>query len=140
MALNILLVEDNPGDVVLIQRAFRIAELDYLVTAKTDADEGWDHLQRAEQGSEPLPELILLDVNLPGVSGHELCERLKSHATLRTIPVIMLSSSSSPSDIRTAYENHANSYVTKPIDLAGLYAFVRQVEAYWFTLVNRPTT
>lgn len=140
MIRQILLIEDNPGDVLLIERAFAKAKLDYAVTPMPDASQGWAYLERVETGHAIRPDLILLDVNLPGISGHTLCERLKVHPTLRTCPVVMLSSSSSPIDIRQAYLNHANSYVTKPSDLAGLFNFVDQIEAYWFEFVTTPRT
>ncbi len=132
----ILLVEDNPMDVDLTLRAFRQHKLANPIEVARDGKEALDWIPRWEAG-EPKPLVILLDVNMPKVGGLEVLQKLKSHPTLRTIPVVMLTTSSVGSDVQTAYEHGANSYIVKPVDFNKFMDVAMQIELYW-AVMNQP--
>ncbi|ACO47956.1 response regulator [Deinococcus deserti] len=132
-----LLVDDNPTDRLLAQEAFAELQPDCTLTCVASGLEALDFLQVAV----PLPDVILLDINMPGMNGFQLLERLKNRPELKGIPVVMLSTSNAAEDIRQAYTLHASSYVVKS---PSFEAFMAQVEAflgYWqATRVARPST
>lgn len=134
----VLLVEDNPGDVLLTRRAFAQSSLlDTLHVAK-DGEEALDYLyRRGTHGDAVRPDLILLDINLPKVDGHEVLAQVKADPDLRQIPVVMLTSSDREQDVARSYDQHANSYVTKPESANGLRDALACIEAYWLALVRR---
>lgn len=137
-AVDILLVEDNAGDVLLTKKAFERSRLPNRLHVVTDGEAALDFIhQRGVHESAPRPALILLDINLPKVDGHEVLQEIKATPSLRQIPIVMLTSSDAQEDIRACYESHANSYVTKPPTLQDLTDAVRELEDYWFTLVKR---
>ena len=133
---SILLVEDNPMDVDLTLRAFRERKLANPIEVARDGEEALAWIPRWEAG-ESRPVVILLDVNLPKVGGLEVLQQLKSHPVLRTIPVVMLTTSSMSQDVQTAYECGANSYIVKPVDFDKFMEVAAQIELYW-AVINTP--
>ena len=133
---SILLVEDNPMDVDLTLRAFRERKLANPIEVARDGEEALAWIPRWEAG-EPRPVVILLDVNMPKVGGLEVLRQLKSHPVLRTIPVVMLTTSSMSQDVQTAYECGANSYIVKPVDFDKFMEVAAQIELYW-VVINKP--
>lgn len=134
---NILLVEDNPGDVRLVQEAlYEEGETSTLHVVR-DGVEALEYLESHQQ-KDTVPAFILLDLNLPRKNGHEVLAAIKSNPELKRIPVIILSSSSAEDDIVRAYNACANCYIVKPIDLEQFLETVRQVVAYWRDLVSLP--
>ncbi len=130
---DILLIEDNPGDVLLIKEAFRTAQFKYNLHIAKDGDEALKMLgQQGIFDNFPKPDLILLDLNLPKVDGREVLEKLKSDMTLKDIPVIVLSGSDAEADITTSYDLHANSYVIKPDNFDDLKEIIVSIENFWF--------
>ncbi len=129
----ILLVEDNPMDVDLTRRAFSKNKVLSPIQIARDGEEALAFLERWEMG-DPLPILILLDLKLPKISGLEVLSRLKSHPSFSTIPVVVLTTSNEESDIQTAYQSGANSYIVKPVDFDNFMQAVAQIQYYWFQL------
>lgn len=141
MAFRLLIVEDNPADVLLLRESFKAAGVDCDINVVADGQDAIDFLNRRGAYSKlslPTPNLVLLDINLPRVSAHEVLGEIKSNPALKTIPVVILSSSASQSDIQMAYEGHANGYVQKPRDLDEFYRIGRAIEAYWMRAVTLP--
>ena len=132
----ILIVEDNPMDVDLTVRAFRRRNVTNPMEIARDGDEALAWIPRWEAGA-PLPVVILLDLKLPKVSGLEVLRQLKAHAALRTIPVVVLTSSTEETDVQTAYQLGANSYIVKPVDFDKFVDVAAQIDLYW-TMLNRP--
>jgi len=133
---TILLVEDNPMDVDLTLRAFKRRRVTNTVHVARDGEEALAWLPRWEAG-EPTPAVILLDLKLPRVDGLEVLRQLKSHPTLRSIPVVVLTTSAEHADVRTAYQLGANSYIVKPVEFEKFMDISEQIDVYW-TLVNQP--
>ncbi|QLG28210.1 response regulator [Halorarum halophilum] len=137
--VDILLVEDNPGDVRLTKEAFTGARINNTMHVVTDGEAALDFLhQRGEHESAPRPKLVLLDLNLPKVDGLEVLEAVKDDPDLTSIPVIILTSSEAEEDIVRSYELHTNAYLTKPINPDEFMELVRSFEQFWFTLVRLP--
>ena len=137
--IEILLVEDNPGDVYLTLEVLRLGAIVKHVSVSQDGQEALNFLGRAGEFQQaPRPDLILLDLNLPKVDGREVLERIKSDPDLRQIPVIILSTSNAERDVTSAYNHHANCYVTKPTDLDDFFDVVREIEEYWLKCVRLP--
>ena len=126
----ILLVEDNPVDIDLTLRAFSKNNLKNKVEVARDGEEALTWIKRWDKG-EPTPIVILLDLNLPRYNGLEVLEQLKAHPTYRTIPVIILTTSSESKDIKTAYNLGANSYIVKPVELNKFIEVAAQIDLYW---------
>ncbi|MDX5445173.1 MAG: response regulator [Zoogloeaceae bacterium] len=133
----ILLVEDNPVDLDLTQRAFNRRRFGNPVQVARDGEEALAWIERWEAG-EPLPAVILLDIKLPKVNGLEVLRCIKAHERFRTIPVVMLTSSSENVDLRTAYELGANSYIVKPVDFGKFMEVAEQIELFWCVLNKAP--
>jgi CheY-like chemotaxis protein len=137
---EILLVEDNHGDVLLARRAFRDAGAVSRLSVADSAEQALARLQRDKgEGGEVAPDMILLDLNLPGMSGHELLKLLKQDRELRRIPVMVLSSSKAPEDILKSYALHANGYLVKPAHAADYSGLVAAMEQFWFEFAMLPT-
>jgi chemotaxis family two-component system response regulator Rcp1 len=136
---RILLVEDNPGDARLAREALRDNKIRSSLTVLEDGFEVMEYLQRRGQYAhiQP-PHLILLDLNLPGKSGAEVLQEIKSDPRLRRIPVIVLTTSTAYHDIDSSYDLHANCYVIKPLDIMSFAQVLRQIEAFWFNIVTLP--
>jgi CheY-like chemotaxis protein len=137
--LSVLLIEDSEPDAVLTEEAFEEARIAVKLVVVNDGAAAIEFLDAAARGQQPLPELIMLDLNLPKVSGLEVLAHIKSHAALKIIPVIVMTVSNSPVDLRNAYERHANSFISKPVDPDEFLATVRAIQDYWVTIVRLPT-
>jgi CheY-like chemotaxis protein len=135
--IKVLIVEDNPGDVELAKEALRETSLTLDLHVAEDGAEALDFL-RNEPPDAPRTDLVLLDLNMPKVSGHEVLEEMKNDPDLRLIPVVVFTSSSAREDIEAAYDRYANCYITKPGDLDDLVDVVRAIEAFWLTVVRLP--
>lgn len=137
--IEILLIEDNPGDVRLTQEALAGAKIITKMSSVVDGEAALDFLnQRGHCADVPRPDLIILDLNLPRVSGHEVLGHIKSHESLRRIPVVVLTSSEAEEDIVRSYDLHANCYVRKPVDIGSFIEVVNGIEDFWFTVVRLP--
>jgi len=139
---KILLVEDNDGDAFLTCRAFAQSDSFYDVIVARDGDEAMDVLNQSTcEATGKLPDLILLDMNLPKCSGLEVLRKIKSDDDLKHIPVIILSSSRAERDVRSSYASHGNGYILKPHGLKRLAEVVAAIELFWFkTAVLAPET
>ena len=137
--VRILLIEDNLGDVELTREALTMSRIlnDFHV-----AGDGIQALAMLEEelarGGEELPDLILLDLNLPRMDGREVLAKLKSTSRLKRIPIVVLTSSQAEIDIIASYDLHANCFITKPIDFVQFINVVRSIEDFWFTIVRLP--
>jgi CheY-like chemotaxis protein len=138
--IHILLVEDNEGDILLTREALEEAKILIELSVVRDGKEAIDFMNREGQYSNAgLPDLLLLDVNLPKKNGHEVLKYLKENGNLKHIPVIMLTTSSSEKDINMSYNNYANCYITKPVEVNDFLSVVATIENFWITIVNLPT-
>lgn len=132
--IEILVVEDNPGDVRLIREALAESKILNTIVVAQDGEEALRIL--AER--RPSPDLVLLDLNLPRLDGHEVLARIKSDEATKAIPVVILTTSRSSDDILKSYREHANCLVTKPLDIQQFGRAVRSVENFWFSIVTLP--
>jgi CheY-like chemotaxis protein len=136
---HILLVEDNAGDVLLTRKAFQNSKIANTIDVATDGDIAMRYLRReGEFADARLPDLILLDLNLPTKDGREVLRDIKADDGLKHIPVVILTSSRAELDIVKTYNLHANSYLIKPVNLEKFTEIVETIEHYWFTLVVLP--
>lgn len=135
--IDILLVEDNPGDVRLIQEAFKTTDRETTLHAITDGDDAMEFLTQ-QTTEDSLPDLVLLDLNLPGKSGCEILRTIRDEPQLQHLPVIMLTSSRANEDVTRCYETGANAYLTKPDDMAAFSSLVETVERFWFERARLP--
>ena len=137
--IDILLVEDDPGDVLMTREAFAHHKIRNPLHVAEDGVEALRFLKREGPfGTAPRPGLILLDLNLPRKDGRELLGEIKQDAALRTIPVVVLTTSEAEEDIVRSYDLHANAYVTKPVDFEKLVEVVRKIDDFWVTVVKLP--
>ncbi|GDY23392.1 response regulator [Verrucomicrobiota bacterium] len=137
--IEILLVEDQPADARLTSEALKVGLVDSRLTVARDGLEAVDFLfHRGKFAGETRPHLILLDLNLPKKSGHEVLAEIKNDPNLRSIPVIILSSSQADTDIATAYQLHANCYVSKPIECDQYFQVVSAIKGFWGTVALLP--
>jgi len=137
--VHILLVEDNEGDIVLTKDAFEESKIQTRISVSRNGSDALDFLfKRGDYAEVEKPDLILLDINIPVYSGHEVLKIIKEDPSLKKIPVIMLTTSSNGRDINLAYENHSNSYITKPIDMDEFIKAMLKIEEFWFQLVKLP--
>jgi CheY-like chemotaxis protein len=137
-AAQILLVEDNRMDVELTLDAFREGKLANIVHVARDGQQALDYMfdvgPYADRTQYPLPDLILLDLKLPRIDGHEVLQRLKATPVVKRIPVIVLTSSKEEGDRALSYDSGANSYLVKPVSFDGFLEVVRKVHDYWLVL------
>jgi two-component system, chemotaxis family, response regulator Rcp1 len=137
--VEILLVEDNLGDVRLTIEALREGKINNNLHVAKDGVEALSFLKhQAGYEDSPVPDLILLDLNLPRKDGRELLLDIKEDADLRRIPVVVLTTSKAEEDIVKSYDLHANCYITKPVDLDKFIEVIRAVENFWLTIVKLP--
>lgn len=129
----ILLVEDNPLDLDLTLRAFKSQKLDNPILIARDGEEALAFVEKWEKG-EPRPVVILLDLKMPKVNGLEVLKVLKNHQKFKTIPVVVLTTSSEHSDVSAAYQLGANSYIVKPVDFEKFLDVAKQIDLYWRVL------
>jgi len=136
----ILLVEDDPGDQELTRRALQDGEVPHEMRVVEDGEEALDYLFRrgryAGPGDFPMPELILLDLNLPKLNGKQVLEQIQSDANLRRIPVVILTTSQQDSDIQQCYDNGASSYIVKPVAIDDFIRMIHCLNVYWFETVR----
>ncbi len=139
-AIEILLVEDNPGDARLTQEALHEGKIRNNLHHARDGVEALAFLKReGEFVKAPKPDLVLLDLNLPRKDGREVLAEMKQDPRLRTIPVVVLTTSEAENDIVRSYELHANCYITKPVGLEQFISIVREIESFWLAVVTLPT-
>ena len=137
--IHILLVEDNEGDVILTSEAFESAKLQSVLSVVRDGESAMDFLLKRHRYLDVKdPDLILLDLNLPRRNGYEVLQFLKADTNLKHIPVIVLSTSSSMNDVNKCYENYANCYITKPMDIENFFSIVSKIENFWLSTVTLP--
>jgi chemotaxis family two-component system response regulator Rcp1 len=139
--IQILLVEDNEGDILLTLEAFKELKVNNSVAVVKDGAEAIEFLKMEGQYSgRVLPHLILLDINMPRLNGIEVLDFIKKDEKLKKIPVVMLTTSSSESDISECYAKSANCFVTKPLEFGKFLAVIQSIEAFWFTVAQLPKT
>jgi two-component system, chemotaxis family, response regulator Rcp1 len=137
--IHILLVEDNEGDILLTMEAFEEAKTDTTLSVVRDGKEALDYInQEGKYANVKMPNLLLLDVNLPKKNGYEVLKFMKGTDSLKHIPIIMLTTSSSEKDINLAYSNHANCYITKPVEVGDFISVVTIIENFWTSIVRLP--
>jgi CheY-like chemotaxis protein len=137
--IEVLLVEDDPGDVVLIREAFEHNKVYNALRVVSDGVEALEFLRgEGEHEGAPRPDLILLDLNLPRKDGREVLAEIKDDADLRTIPIVVLTTSEAEDDIVRSYDLHANAYVTKPVDFDRFIEVVRQIDDFFVSVVKLP--
>lgn len=137
--VEILLVEDNPGDVRLTQEAMKEGKMRNRLSVAVDGVEAMAFLrQEGKYADAPRPDVILLDLNLPKKDGRTVLAEIKADPDLKRIPVVILTSSKADEDILNSYDSHANCYITKPSDLEQFIDVVKSVEGFWFQIVKLP--
>ena len=137
--IEILLVEDNPGDVRLVREVFKDAKVANNISVAEDGVEAMAFLRKEGKFAGSVrPDLVLLDLNLPKKDGREVLTEIKTDDELKRIPVIVLTTSSAEEDIMKSYSEYANSYITKPINLDQFIKVVRSIEDFWLTIVKLP--
>jgi two-component system response regulator len=136
---EILLVEDSPSDVLMTRNALDSAKILNTLHVVEDGAEALAFLRRqGAYSNSPRPHLILLDLNLPKKTGHEVLAEIKADPSLKLIPVVVLTTSSAEEDVLRAYGLHANSYIAKPVDFANFASVIRSIEKFWFSVVTLP--
>ena len=139
MPIEILLVEDSPGDVRLTREAFKDARVLVNLHVAGDGEEAMAFLKReGKYSSKPRPDIILLDLNLPKKDGRAVLAEIKEDPSLQTIPVVILTMSASEADVLKSYSLHANCYITKPVDLDGFLKVVKSIDGFWLSVVRLP--
>lgn len=137
--IRVLLVEDNPGDADLVRDTLEHGRHRLDMAVVCDGAAASDYLQRrGDYADRERPDLVLLDLNLPGLDGRRVLAEIRQHQQLRAIPVVVLTSSDAASDISASYALGASCYVTKPGELSAFQAAVRSIEAFWFTVAKLP--
>jgi CheY-like chemotaxis protein len=137
--IEVLLVEDDPGDVLMTQEAFEEHKLRNRLTVVADGDEALAYLRREGRYANAVtPDLILLDLNLPRRDGRQVLAEIKKDEQLGRIPVVVLTTSQADEDILRSYQLHANAYVTKPVDFDRFIAVVRQIDEFFVSVVKLP--
>ena len=137
--IEILLVEDNPGDVRLTKEALKDGKIRNNLQVAGDGQGALELLWASKAAGTPLPDVVLLDLDLPGRGGREVLAEIKNDSALKRIPVVIVSSSEAEEDILRSYDLHANCYVSKPLALDQFSRMVRSIEDFWFTIVKLPT-
>jgi two-component system, chemotaxis family, response regulator Rcp1 len=139
LPIDVLLIEDSPGDVRLTREAFKDARMHINLHVTADGAEAMAFLQReGKYADAPRPDLILLDLNLPKKDGREVLKEIKESEALMSIPVVILTTSASEGDVQRSYRLHANSYITKPVDLEGFLRVVKSIDSFWLSVVRLP--
>jgi len=138
--IRLLVVEDNPAYLHLVQEAFsnRRGQAQWDLTGAKDGEEALQVLLKQGREIANLPDIVLLDWNLPKVTGSEVLRQVKEHPKLRRMPVLVFSSSEADEDIHAAYDNHANGYITKPDTVEALEAVVETIERFWIAVARLP--
>jgi CheY-like chemotaxis protein len=138
-AIDVLLVDDDPGDTLMIREAFEHNKVRNALECVADGVQAMQYLRReGEYANASRPDLILLDLNLPRKDGREVLAEIKSDPVLATIPVVVLTTSHAEEDVLKSYQLHANAYVTKPVDFERFIEVVRQIDEFFVTVVKLP--
>lgn len=138
--IEVLLVEDDPGDVLLIREAFEFNKVHNNLNVVSDGEQALAFLRKeGEHVGAPRPDLVLLDLNLPRKDGREVLAEVKQDAELRTIPIVVLTTSEAEEDVLKSYQLHANAYVTKPVDFERFVSIVRQIDDFFVSVVRLPS-
>ena len=139
MSVNVLLCEDNPGDIYLIENSFHRSKMNYNIDRVITGDRVMTYLrQEGQYRYATRPDLLMLDLNLPGKHGFEILKEVKADPVLKSIPVIVLTSSKARHDVLKSYQLQASCYIVKPSDLQAFLRAIRQVEHFWLGLVELP--
>jgi len=137
--IEILLVEDDPGDTLMIREAFQDNKITNNLTCLTDGEQAVAYLRREGEYADAVrPDLILLDLNLPRKDGREVLAEIKDDDDLKVIPIVVLTTSAAEEDILRSYRLHANAYVTKPVDFEAFIEVVRQIDEFFVSVVKLP--
>ena len=137
--IEVLLVEDDPGDVLLIREAFDFNKVHNNLNVVSDGEQALDYLRGTGDYSDRIrPDLVLLDLNLPRKDGREVLAEVKTDPDLRTIPIVVLTTSEAEEDVLKSYQLHANAYVTKPVDFERFVSIVRQIDDFFVSVVRLP--
>jgi CheY-like chemotaxis protein len=137
--IEVLLVEDDPGDVLLIREAFDFNKVHNNLNVVSDGEQALDYLRGAGDYTDRVrPDLVLLDLNLPRKDGREVLAEVKTDPDLRTIPIVVLTTSEAEEDVLKSYQLHANAYVTKPVDFERFVSIVRQIDDFFVSVVRLP--
>ena len=137
--MEIMLVEDNPADADLAMELLAGSLMVHNVALVADGASAMRLLRKkGDYAGAARPDIILLDLNLPGMHGHDVLREIKTDAALKAIPVIILTMSDNENDVRRAYENHANCYIVKSFDIENFNTVIRTIEAFWFNTVRLP--
>lgn len=137
--IDVLLVEDDPGDVLMTQEAFEDNKVTNRLAVVSDGVSALAYLRKeGEHAGARTPDLVLLDLNLPRMDGREVLEAMKNDAALRSIPVVVLTTSEAEEDVVRSYSLHANAYVTKPVDFERFIEVVRQIDEFFVEVVRLP--
>ena len=138
--VEILLIEDNAGDIRLTIDALKEGRVLNHINIVKDGEEAMDYLKKQGKYLESLvPDIILLDLNLPKMNGLQVLQEIKNSAVLKKIPVVILTSSAADEDVINAYDNHVNCYIRKPVDLDSFMEVIKKIEDFWFSLVKLPS-
>jgi chemotaxis family two-component system response regulator Rcp1 len=139
--INILLVEDNEGDIYLTKEALGQDRVSNRIFVTRDGVEAMEYLNKSKSDPEfPLPDLILLDWNLPRMNGKETLSAIKADVSFRYVPIVVLTTSAAERDVLDAYAGHANCFITKPVDLYKFISVLRGIEDFWVSIVRLPKT
>ena len=139
MSVKVLLCEDNPGDIYLIEHSFHDSKLNYDIDKLLNGDEVMHYLRQENQYQyASRPDILILDLNLPGKHGFEILSEVKADPFLRAIPIVVLTSSKARQDVLTSYQLQASCYIVKPSDLQAFLGAIRQIESFWLSLVELP--
>ncbi len=140
LPIEILLVEDNEGDIILTKKAFERGKIMNRLHVVRNGIEALDFLyQRNGYENVPKPDMILLDLNMPKMNGQDVLADIKANDNLKTIPVIILTTSNADEDILKSYKLQASSYIRKPVDFKQFGQAIQTIQDYWFTIVRFPT-
>jgi CheY-like chemotaxis protein len=140
-SIHLLLVEDDPGDVLMTREALSAGKVVHELHVVDNGEDALAFLrQQAPYKDAPRPDLVFLDLNLPRVDGREVLAQVKQDPLLRSIPIVILTTSSAEDDVARSYDLHANVYVTKPVDLASFLEAIRHIDEFFLTVARLPTT
>ena len=137
--VDILVIEDNPGDVRLIKEIFKVSKISVNLAVAKDGQEAMHFLNHeCKQTDRNRPKLIILDLNLPKKSGNEVLKEIKADSELKKIPVVILTTSSEVKDVTKSYNNHANAFLTKPVDLDQFINVIKSIQEFWIEKAKLP--